>query len=213
MMARPVAGVRNKTLIMTLPGSPKGAKENLEAVIKLLPHACTQAAGADSRTLHAGGVKRLEKEAGLSPNSKPSGNFPSGWPRIPAIDDSPGDKAGHHHHHHHHGHGHGHGHGGHSAPRAHTNPNDNPQSNDPSLGPTRRYRQSPYEMLSVEQALEQIAQNTPKPTIVTIPLGEKAIGHVLAEDIKAPESVPAFRASIVDGYAVGSHQAPCPVIC
>ncbi|KAL1652167.1 hypothetical protein SLS58_000292 [Diplodia intermedia] len=75
-------------------------------------------------------------------------------------------------------------------------------SNDPSLGPTRRYRQSPYEMLSVEQALEQIAQHTPKPTIVTIPLGEKAVGHVLAEDIKAPESVPAFRASIVDGYAV-----------
>ena len=68
-MARPVAGVRNNTLIITLPGSPKGAKENLEAVLKLLPHACQQAAGADSRTLHAGGIKKLEKDAGVTASS------------------------------------------------------------------------------------------------------------------------------------------------
>lgn len=64
-MSRPVAGVRKETLIITLPGSPKGAKENLEAVLKLLPHACIQAAGANSRAIHVGGVKKLEKEAGL----------------------------------------------------------------------------------------------------------------------------------------------------
>jgi gephyrin len=74
MMARPVAGVRKKTLIITLPGSPKGAKENLEAIVKLLPHACLQAAGMDSRVLHSGGVKKLEKEAGISSsNQTPSG--------------------------------------------------------------------------------------------------------------------------------------------
>jgi len=65
-MARPVAGVRKKTLIITLPGSPKGAKENLEAVLKLLPHACQQAAGANSRALHAGGVKKLEEHLHIS---------------------------------------------------------------------------------------------------------------------------------------------------
>jgi gephyrin len=65
-MARPVAGLRKQTLILTLPGSPKGAKENLEAVLKLLPHACIQAAGAESRPLHVGGVKKLEKDAGVS---------------------------------------------------------------------------------------------------------------------------------------------------
>jgi gephyrin len=67
LMARPVAGVRKHTLILTLPGSPKGAKENLEAILRLLPHACIQAAGAESRLLHIGGVKKLEKEAGVSP--------------------------------------------------------------------------------------------------------------------------------------------------
>ena len=72
-MARPIAGVRDQTLIITLPGSPKGAKENLEAVIKLLPHACTQAAGADSRAIHAGGVKKLEKEAGMAASSSSAG--------------------------------------------------------------------------------------------------------------------------------------------
>ncbi|KAL1616615.1 hypothetical protein SLS56_011363 [Neofusicoccum ribis] len=81
-------------------------------------------------------------------------------------------------------------------------PYSHPKSNDPNAGPTRRYRESPYPMLSVQEALDLIAQHTPEPTIVTIPLNESAVGHVLAEDIKAPESVPAFRASIVDGYAV-----------
>ncbi len=65
MMARPVAGVRRKTIIVTVPGSPKGARENLGAIVKFLPHACKQAAGINSRTMHIGGVRQLEKEAGV----------------------------------------------------------------------------------------------------------------------------------------------------
>ncbi|KAG7287708.1 hypothetical protein NEMBOFW57_007221 [Staphylotrichum longicolle] len=107
MMSRPVAGVRNQTVIITLPGSPKGARENLQAVLKTLPHACLQAAGADSRALHSGGVKKLELEA----------------------------------------------------------------------GPTTA-------------------------TTTTARVSSALIGSVLASDIHAPAPVPAFRASIVDGYAV-----------
>jgi gephyrin len=72
-MARPVAGVRNKSIIITLPGSPKAARESLEAVIALLPHACYQAAGVNTRELHAGGTQRLEEEAGLAPQGQEPG--------------------------------------------------------------------------------------------------------------------------------------------
>ena len=185
-MARPVAGVRNNTLIITLPGSPKGAKENLEAVLKLLPHACQQAAGADSRTLHAGGIKKLEKDAGVTASSGYQHNHSHG-----------------HSHGHDHYHGHGHGHGHHHGPKAHTKPEDRPPiSNDPNAGPTRRYRESPYPMLSVEDALQQVSEHTPTPNTIKAKVDENLVGSVLAEDITANESVPAFRASIVDGYAI-----------
>lgn len=39
MLSRIVTGIRKKTLIINLPGSPKGALENLQVVIPVLPHA------------------------------------------------------------------------------------------------------------------------------------------------------------------------------
>jgi molybdopterin adenylyltransferase len=39
MLSRIVTGIRKKTLIINLPGSPKGALENLRVVIPVLPHA------------------------------------------------------------------------------------------------------------------------------------------------------------------------------
>jgi molybdenum cofactor synthesis domain-containing protein len=39
MLSRIVAGIRKRTLIINLPGSPKGAVENLQVVIPVLPHA------------------------------------------------------------------------------------------------------------------------------------------------------------------------------
>ena len=39
MLSRAVAGIRGRTLIVNLPGSPKGAVENLQTIMPVLPHA------------------------------------------------------------------------------------------------------------------------------------------------------------------------------
>ncbi len=39
VLSRGIAGIRNKTLIINLPGSPKGARESLEIILDVLPHA------------------------------------------------------------------------------------------------------------------------------------------------------------------------------
>jgi gephyrin len=188
-MSRLVAGVRHSSLIVCLPGSPKGAKENLEAIIKLLPHACTQAANiVSSRALHSGGIKKLEKEHGV-------------------------DKERSHSHHHHHSHvsiegldtqsHHGHGHGGHRAPRPRTTPEQRANKLDGAV--TERYRESPYPMLPVPEAKSIIAEETSLGPVISLPVCEDIVGHVLAEDVVAAEAVPAYRASIVDGYAIHSE--------
>jgi molybdopterin adenylyltransferase len=48
MISRAVAGVRGNTLIINLPGSPKGAVENLEAIMPALKHAIAKIQGDPS---------------------------------------------------------------------------------------------------------------------------------------------------------------------
>lgn len=99
-LSRPVAGVRFKsgqegpgTLIVTLPGSPKGAKENLESLLRLLPHTLDLVGGGSGRAVHkAIGNPDREAAATVAPSS----------------------------HAHSHGGGCGHSHGAHSAPRPRT---------------------------------------------------------------------------------------------
>lgn len=45
MLSRAVAGVRGRTLIVNLPGSPAGARENLECLLPVLPHAIEKIRG------------------------------------------------------------------------------------------------------------------------------------------------------------------------
>ncbi|HLA17345.1 MAG TPA: MogA/MoaB family molybdenum cofactor biosynthesis protein [Candidatus Limnocylindrales bacterium] len=44
-LSRGVVGVRGRTLIVNLPGSPRGARESLEAIVETLPHAVEMLAG------------------------------------------------------------------------------------------------------------------------------------------------------------------------
>jgi gephyrin len=190
MMSRPVAGVRGSSVIVTVPGSPKGAKENLQAIIQLLPHACSQAADlVPSRTLHAGGTKKLEKEYGVH-SHRHSHTHDGDSANV-------GGGGGHHHHHHHHGH---------KAPKPRTTPEQRANKLDDSV--TRRHRESPYPMLSVADANALIAVQTKTGQIIEVPVDENLVGYVLAQDVTAAEAVPAFRASIVDGYAVYHTDGP-----
>jgi molybdopterin biosynthesis enzyme MoaB len=48
MLSRAMAGVRGRTLIINLPGSPKGVKENLAVVLPALKHAISKLRGDES---------------------------------------------------------------------------------------------------------------------------------------------------------------------
>jgi molybdopterin adenylyltransferase len=48
MISRAVVGIRGGTLIINLPGSPKGALENLEVILPALPHALDKIQGDPS---------------------------------------------------------------------------------------------------------------------------------------------------------------------
>lgn len=45
MLSRAVSGIRGSTLIINLPGSPRGARENLQVVLPALPHGLSKLRG------------------------------------------------------------------------------------------------------------------------------------------------------------------------
>lgn len=47
MLSRAIAGIRGKTLIINLPGSTRGAKESLEAILEALVHGLEMIAGKE----------------------------------------------------------------------------------------------------------------------------------------------------------------------
>ncbi len=68
----------------------------------------------------------------------------------------------------------------------------------------------PREGLPLEEARRRVlATITPLQGAERLPLG-LCLGRVSAEPVRAPEAVPGFRASIMDGYAIAEAEAPSP---
>lgn len=87
-LSRLVTGFRHKTLIITLPGSPKACRENMDALLPILPHSLQLVRN------QRGAVEKTHSELqskDISSSSSPSSS-------IPPI----GTHTCIHHHHHHH---------------------------------------------------------------------------------------------------------------
>jgi molybdopterin molybdotransferase len=67
-------------------------------------------------------------------------------------------------------------------------------------------RASGYQLLEVDDAAALVLESTPLLGVERVALAH-CVGRVLAEDLAAPASLPAFPSSAVDGYAVRSADA------
>ncbi|KAG0237631.1 hypothetical protein BGW42_000459 [Actinomortierella wolfii] len=75
-------------------------------------------------------------------------------------------------------------------------------------GMSKRLRQSPYPLTPMDKALSIVLEKAAPLESVRLPVSEALIGYVLDEDVVAVEAVPAYRASILDGYAVIDTDGP-----
>lgn len=86
-LSRALAGLRRGSLILNLPGSPKGARENLASVLSLIPHALSVARGGDHGTR---GGSSPNPPATFRARSRPRRTSPAGRPPAASVSSEPG---------------------------------------------------------------------------------------------------------------------------
>ncbi|KAG8995446.1 hypothetical protein FRB94_009169 [Tulasnella sp. JGI-2019a] len=213
-LSRPVAGMMGSTLIVTLPGSPKAVKENLAALFLVVDHALDLITGGNGQAVHEslGVVERMLTAASpldLKPNQNdifddknapvhirhdPNQPIkPAAAPNASAEVHRHRDPPSHHHHDHHRDH--------HSIPSPHL-------SHDPTAPVTSRHRISPYPIISFDEAMGIILRRCKTLGIENRKVDRTLPGHVLAEDVYAPQNIPGTQTTNVDGYALHSDQGP-----
>lgn len=179
MLSRSISGIRDRTLIINLPGSLKGAAECLSSISPCLTHAV---ALLSDNSLEVGATHKLiqSSEPQIKTVSKPNQHSLSGC-----------GKHDHHHQHHHH----------HLKHHRHLHENNHLESKVDAHKIAERSRHSPYPMMDV--AVAQLKVLSAASLLGTEKLYfREALGQVLAQDVYAKDPLPPFPASIKDGYAV-----------
>lgn len=174
-LSRPVVGILGKCVLVSVPGSKKGAIENLDAVLNLLKHVI-DLQFSESRQLH----EKMKSDPHHHQHSH-SSNLHEHSHTHSHVND------------HNHSHSHGHSHT-HSAPIAHTTVSQRP-------------RNSPYPMIPLSESFKILEQYAPPLQYSSEPItSPNLLNATISESIYAPFSIPAWRTSIVDGYAIPSKQ-------
>ncbi|GAA5800498.1 hypothetical protein HPULCUR_005929 [Helicostylum pulchrum] len=174
-LSRPITGIRNKTMIITLPGSPKACQENMDAVLKVLPHALDLLLDRSVKKFHT--------------------KIQQGGVDVSSASGTTGATGG----------GGGGGGNGHTCTHKHDVEGDASQTGQSASLDTpvaRRLRASPYPLIHVDKALKIVAEQAKALNVINVPVSQFLPGYVLAENVVAIEPVPGYRASVVDGYAI-----------
>lgn len=180
-LSRPITGIRNKTIIVTLPGSPKACQENINAILNVLPHALDLLLDRSVKKFHA---QVQQGDTDVNQQDDKHGD-------VKQQDGA--DKQGQ------------------QQPRGHTCTHKNDREGDPSqtgqsvsldTPVSRRLRSSPYPPIRIDKAIKIVAEHAKLLNTISVPVSQFLPGYVLAEDVFSLEPVPGYRASVVDGYAV-----------
>ena len=81
-LSRGIAGIRGRTLIVNLPGSPRAVEENLSAILPMLPHALDVVTGSFG---DHDGAKEGAAAPGAAPERKPLNEITDGPLRIEDV--------------------------------------------------------------------------------------------------------------------------------
>jgi gephyrin len=186
-LSRGVCGIRHRTLICNLPGSPKGVNECLTKLMPVLEHACHTMLDWNRHVTAVHG------------DWKPTAMHLPGGGGEEVVKTS--TTVGHHHSHHHCHHQHQHH-------QIHSPLAQSSTTVSPSVAVANRHRKSPWPLIDVGEALQHVRREACgqdwRTALVQREVSSALLGMSLGEDICAPCHFPPFPTSLKDGYAIRS---------
>lgn len=90
-LSRAVVGVKGKTLLVNLPGSPSGAEDSLNAILEVLPHAVAVVRGEEVHGLASASQTPAETAPVASPEPAAPAEPPAAAHTAPALEPPSGE--------------------------------------------------------------------------------------------------------------------------